>query len=217
MPSPTIFFPATTSYRTFAYTHLPEFESLDRYENKWAFSGTLTYAKTPPLPSTQLKDFIHLMKSLGMLNHSHPDLLHYFVRVEHSPSARWHLHFLLGHERVTNGRHTPMTVQTACDFLSTHWFHGNAEVVPSDRSEDGVGYITKMNDRDLIGETRMSPSLVKVLKNLPHSVRREDECAQLARYQKENRDEVAAELLTKLRRVGSNVCFMDEAPSRRVA
>ena len=218
LPS-SIFHPANLSYQAFAHAHLPEFESLDRYENKWVIFGTLTYAKTPPLPSTQLKDFEHLMKSLSTLNHSHPDLLHYFARVEHSSSARWHLHFLLGPERVTNGRHTPMSAALACEFLKSQWFHGDADVVPYDQSKDGVGYVTKIGDRNLTGLTRMSPTLVKVLKKLPHADHREKEIKEIGRYCSEQRDPFITELVIALRRKDdtSRVCFMDEARSGMVA
>lgn len=218
-PPPSIFHPANLSYPAFAHYHVSEFESLDRYPHAWAIFGCLTYAKNPPQPSTQLKDFEHLMKSLGTLNHSHPDLLHYFVRVEHSSSERWHLHFLLGHERVTNGRHTPMTVQTACDFLKSQWFHGDAKVVPYDQSEDGVGYVTKIRDPQLTGLTWTSPSLFKLLKKLPSSPRRPAEIKEIARYHSEDRDPLATQLVIKLRRKGNAnaVCFMDEIASRMVA
>lgn len=221
MQLPSIFHPANLSYPAFAHHHLSEFESLDRYENQWAIFGGLTYAKNPPQPSTQIKDFEHLMKSLGTLNHSHPDLLHYFVRVEHSSSERWHLHFLLGHERVTNGRHTSMTVQTACDFLKSQWFHGNAHVVPFDPSEDGVQYVTKIQDRHLIGLTRMSPTLVKVLKKLPHSDRRENEIKEISRHHANDRDPLTTELVVKLGRItdanAGFIGFMDESPRWRKA
>lgn len=215
-PPSSIFAPWNLSYQAFARHHLSEFESLDRFENKWAIFGTLTYAKTPPIPSTQLKDFFHLMTSLGTLNHSHPDLLHWFARVEHSSSARWHIHFILGHERVTNGHHNPMTVSTACDFIESQWFHGDADVIPYDQSLDGVGYVTKINDRDLVGITRMSSSLVRTLKKLPHSVRREDEIKSISQYQSQDRDPLATELLINLRRKdkSSQVSFMDEVVAK---
>lgn len=215
-----IFHPSNLTYPAFAHTHLPEFESLDRYELPWAVFGCLTYAKTPPLPTTQLKDFLHLMKSVGTLNHSHPDLLHWFARVEHSSSARWHLHFLLGHERVTNGRHTPMSVETVCEFIESQWFHGNAEVTPYDPREDGVGYVTKITDPQLIGETKMSQSLIRLLKKLPHSGRRESEIKKINQYHVEDRDPLTTELVVKLSRTkksGDRIGFMDEIQREKVA
>lgn len=211
-PSP-IFHPANLTYPAFAHAHLPEYESLDRYEYPWAIFGTLTYAKNPPLPTTQLRDFWQLMVAVGTLNHSHPDLLHWFVRVEHSSSARWHLHFLLGHERVTNGHHTPMTVETVCDFIKSQWFHGDTDVVPYDPREDGVGYVTKITDPQLIGATKMSSSLFRILKKLPHSGRREAEIKKINAYHVEDRDPFATELIIKLSRKkqeGDRIGFYDE-------
>lgn len=156
------------------------------------------------------------MESLSELNHSHPDLLHWFVRVEHSLAERWHLHFLLGHERTTNGHHTPMTVETVCRFLSSQWFHGESHVVPYDRTEDSVGYVTKTPDRTLIGKTQMSPSLFKILKRAPSSSRREDEIKRIGRYHDEQRDPDIAEIIIKLRRIGINASFGDEGLLRKI-
>jgi hypothetical protein len=205
----------TTSYSSFTSTHLPEFESLDRLNNQWFIFGTLTYRHTPPLPATQLKDFVQLMDRLGQLNFCHPDLLQWFVRVEYSFGARWHLHFLLGEDRIANGYTKPMSVDDGCRFLKKNWSHGDADIRPYDLSEDGVGYLTKTLQPDQIGDTLMSKKLKRVLKNLPHSCWREDLFNLRERCARENRDEFGVELITRLRRRGTDACFMDEA--RKVA
>ena len=160
-----------STYKQFINNHLPEFEPLDRYED-YAIFGTLTYALCPPCEKTQLSDFVEFIKNIGNLNHSHPDLLHYFVRVEYSDSDRRHMHFLLGHHRITNGHHIQLTVEQACAFLQEHWTHGNCQVVPYDPCQDAVEYITKINSA-LHGCCLFSPSFKKHLTKLPNSNKRE--------------------------------------------
>jgi hypothetical protein len=217
MQLPSIFHPANLSYQSFGYYHLSEFEPLDRYDLEWAIFGTATYAKTPPTPFRQLKDFEEWVQLLGDLNHSHRDLLHWFARVEYSPGKRWHLHFMLGHERITNGRHQKMSVEDACTLLSSHWLHGNAVVEPYDKSEDGVAYLTTIGDRQLVGDTRMSWSLKKHLKKLLHSSRREEEIKEISRHHAHGRDPFTTELVIKLGRIKESgfIGFMDESPRWR--
>lgn len=207
-------FPFIESYTDFSGSHLPEFESLDRIDNRWFIFGTLTYAKTPPRPATQLADFVQLMDVLGQQNRSHPDLLHWFARVEYSPGKLYHLHFILGEERIKNGYDHPMSVEETCQFLKNHWGHGMAEVEQYDPSEDGVGYITKTINTDKIGDTLMSPKLKRLLKKLPHSDRRENEIKEISRHHAHGRDPFITELVIKLGRIKETgfIGFIDESP-----
>lgn len=205
-----------TDFSAFCRDHLAEFEALDRYENKWVIFGTLTFAKNPPSPSTQLKHFGALMTALADLNNSAPDQLHVFVRVEPSSSGvvgkldagRWHMHCLIGGTRILDGKHNPMKVQQACDFLNAQWRHGNAKFEPYERSRDGVAYVTK--NRDGIGVTQFSKSLFKLLKKAPTSEARRGEIKEIARYKKEGRDPAETERIIRLRRTGVDARFPDE-------
>jgi len=167
----TLFNNHDSNYNQFINNHLSEFEPLDRYE-EYAIFGTLTYALSPPTEKTQLSDFLEFIKNIGNLNHSHSDLLHYFVRVEYSDSDRRHMHFLLGHHRITNGHHTQLTVEQACAFLERQWTHGNCQVVPYDACQDAVEYVTKINSA-LHGSCLFSPSFKRCLSRLPNSNKRE--------------------------------------------
>lgn len=205
---------SSASLSTFIEKQCPEFESLDRLNNKWEFFGTLTYAKEPPLPSTQVRDCIQLFDTLGQLNHSDPDLLQWVVRVEYSESDRYHMHFLLGADRVTvNAHHHPLTVGEACEYLTKHWTHGRCLVEPYNPAEDGVGYITKGKHDPHVGLFVFSNKLKRALKNLPHSDWRENECKEIDRYIARGLepDSLELELLVKLRRVRVPVCMFDEA------
>jgi hypothetical protein len=217
MHHPNIFHPANLTYPAFAYHHLAEFEALDRYDHQWCIAGCLTYAKTPPPPHTQLNDGEQLIQRLSNLNRSHRDQLHWVIRAEYSPGKRWHLHFLIGAERVINGQHQKMSVEDACFFLSSHWLHGNAEVKRYDPSEDGVGYLTKIRDRQLIGDTRISKHLKKLLTKLPHSDRRENEIKEISRHHAHDRDPLTTELVIKLGRIKKTgfIGFIDESPRWR--
>lgn len=203
--SSSIYTAENEAFKAFCDSHLPEFESLDRLENNWAVFGCLTYAEPAPLPRTQINDFKYLMKLLGMLNHSHPDLLHWFVRVEHSFSGEWHMHFLLGHERVTNGHHTPMTPDKACKFLSANWTHGLSKIERYNKWEDGVGYVTKTSPNAPDGITRMSPALFDLLEDTPPTDRREKEVKRIARYKAEGLDDLAAAIHIGAMRAGIDV------------
>lgn len=106
-----------------------------------------------------------------------------------------------------------MTVETVCDFIKSQWFHGDTDVVPYDPREDGVGYVTKITDPQLIGATKMSSSLFRILKKLPHSGRREAEIKKINAYHVEDRDPFATELIIKLSRKkqeGDRIGFYDE-------
>jgi hypothetical protein len=132
-PPSFIFHPANLSYPAFAHAHLPEFESLDRYELPWAIFGTLTYAKNPPLPTTQLRDFWQLMIAVGTLNHSHPDLLHWFARVEHSAATAQFKYSVK--KNLPYGIHTREDIVERCvnhgivAAISTHYQWGVEPVV----------------------------------------------------------------------------------------
>jgi hypothetical protein len=107
-----------------------------------------------------------------------------------------------------------MTVETVCEFIKSQWFHGDAEdVVPYDQHEDGVGYVTKLTDQQLIGATKMSSSLIRILKKLPSSGRREAEIKKINAYHVEDRDPFTTELVVKLSRTkkeGDRIGFYDE-------
>jgi hypothetical protein len=207
---------SSSSLSTVIEKHHPEFESLDRLCNQWSIFGTLTYRNDPPSPTTQVKDCIQLFTTLGNLNHSHTDLLQWVVRVEYSEGSRFHLHFILGGDRIVNGHHHPMSVADACKVLCDNWTHGSSEVVPYDPSEDGVGYITKGRKSKRIGLFVFSPTLKKILKKLPHATWRDEECQALDRYVAKGLDPhgLEIELITKLKRKGVPVCFYDERKSK---
>ena len=207
----------TVNYPSFINTHLPEFEALDRLNNNWFIIGHLTYRDNPPPVAGQFFDFVQIMDRLGRFNNCHPDLLHWFVRSETSPGDRDHLHFILGEDRIINGQHCPLSVKTACRLLKRYWTHGDSKIEAYDQLKDGVGYVTKTVPRKNIGETLMSRKLKRILKNLPHSNRREFILNMVERFIQDNDNSVSAERFNGLQQSDSQSFFLNEYQLKEAA
>lgn len=194
----------------FNRTHLPVSNSLDRYgDENWILIGTLTAAK-PLSPPALLDRFRTLMDTLGGANHCHGKRLHWFVRVEGGADKRHHLHCLVGKQRVEDGHYHPFSATEACSFVSRNWTFGKTKVRPYDEAKDGVGYVTKLENRASRDDYyEISKSLLKTLNKDTPVVAAPKAIGQ--RYA--DRDPLSVAIITAIRERGGLAWFGDEVPN----
>lgn len=146
------------------FKHLPHYSAFKQYHpSDWICFGGLTHKHSASI-NTQLDHFKTLMDSLGSLNGSHGHRLYWVVRVEKNLSNEYHLHFLLGGHKVTDGHKHQFTPKQACEFIAKKWKHGTCSTEVYDLRKNGLGYILKTNGHDSDDTVVLSRSLNTFLK-----------------------------------------------------